>query len=84
MKGARNVAERRILFMKGVGSLVAGNLPAEALKEGEANLAGLQSDREALLFMTKIGLAAGKPGAAQRFIAGALGMRRGSGGGDGE
>lgn len=77
MKEAGSVAKRRDLFMKGVRSLQAGNLPVEALAAGEANISGLESDRETLLFMTKIALAAGKPAAAQRYISRALGMRHG-------
>ncbi len=77
MKEAGSVAKRRDLFMKGVKSLQAGNLPVDALSEGEANMSGLESDRDTLLFMTRIALAAGKPEIAQRFISRALGMHSG-------
>lgn len=77
MKEAGSVSNRRDLFMKGVKSLQAGNLPIEALSAGEANISGLESDRETLLFMTRIALAAGKPGIAQRYISRALGMHSG-------
>ncbi len=83
MKEADSVAKRRDLFMKGVRSLQAGNLPVEALTEGDANMSGLESDRETLLFMTRIALGAGRPGAAQRFISRALGMGHGPGQGGG-
>jgi len=78
IKEADSVAKRRDLFMKGVRSLLAGNLPVEALAEGEAHMAGLESDRETLLFMTRTALAAGKPAVAQRFISRALGMQQGA------
>ena len=77
MKESDSVAKRRVFFMKGVKSLQAGNLPVEALAEGEANIHGLESDRDTLLFMTRIALAAGKPGIAQRFVSRALGMHSG-------
>ncbi|MRR56094.1 MAG: hypothetical protein EG822_16600 [Deltaproteobacteria bacterium] len=78
MKEVDSVVKRRDLFIKGVRSLQAGNLPAEALTEGEANISGLEADRETLLFMTKIALAAGNPAAAQRFISKALGRSHGN------
>lgn len=83
MKEAGSVAKRRELFMKGVKALQSGNLPVEALTEGEANMTGLESDRETLLFMTRIALGAGRPAAAQRFISRALGMHHGPGRGGG-
>lgn len=84
MGEADSVAKRRDLFMKGVKALQAGNLPAEALTEGEANMTGLETDRETLLFMTRTALGAGRPAAAQRFISRALGMHHGPGKDGGE
>jgi len=83
MKEAGSVAQRRDLFVKRVKTLLAGNLPVDALTEGEANMSGLEEDRETLLFMTRTALGAGRPAAAQRFISRALGMQHGSGRGGG-
>jgi polysaccharide biosynthesis protein PelB len=76
MKTAKGLTERRALFMRGVQVLQSGNLAGEALTAGEANIYGVQSDRQVLLFMTKIALAAGKPAIAEHYIKKALGMER--------
>ena len=76
MKKAKGLSERRELFMRGVRLLQSGNLAGEALAAGEANISGVESDRQVLLFMTKIALAAGKPAIAERYIKKALGMER--------
>lgn len=67
-------AERRAHFLKGVQTLQSGNLPLEALQQGERHLAPLAQDQETLMVMTRIALAAGKPDKAQTFIRRALGM----------
>jgi len=74
MKGAEGLARRRELFFSGVRTLQAGNLPQEAFDAGEKYLNGLASDRATLIFLTKVGLAAGQPARAQRIIKKALGM----------
>lgn len=74
MKQATGMTRRRELFIKGVRTLQSGNLPVEALDTGERNLDGLSGDREALVFLTRVGLAAGKPERAQQLIKRALKM----------
>lgn len=75
MKQATGNTLKRDFFIKGVKTLQSGNLPVEALDAGERHLNGLADDRETLIFLTKVGLAAGKPDRAQRFIKRALKMR---------
>jgi hypothetical protein len=75
MKLATNNSLKRELFIKGVRTLQSGNLPVEAFEAGERYLNGLADDRDALVFLTKVGLAAGKPDRAQRLIKRALKMR---------
>jgi hypothetical protein len=76
MKEAKGLTERRALFMRGVLVLQSGNLAGEALAAGEANIYGVEPDRQVLLFMTRIALAAGKPAIAEFYIRKALGMGR--------
>ena len=74
MKKAETLAKRRELFFSGVRTLQAGNLPLEAFDAGEKHLNGLATDRPTLIFLTRVGLAAGQPARAQRIIKRALGM----------
>jgi len=74
MHKAATVKQRRELFMKGVRTLQAGNLPLEALRAGEQHLDGLSGDRSTLIFLTRVSLAANQPARAQYFIRKALGM----------
>lgn len=60
-------AQQRELFIKGIASLQAGNLMAEALQSAERELGELDSDREVLKFLTRLALAAGKPAVAERY-----------------
>lgn len=71
---ANDIKERRALFMQGVKTLQSGNLLDEALAAADRNMAGLDRDRETLLFLTRLSLAAGSPERAQRYIRRALGM----------
>lgn len=71
---AATVQQRRDLFMKGVRTLQAGNLPVEAFRAGEQHMDGLSDDRATLIFMTKVSLSANQPKRAQHFIRKALGM----------
>ena len=75
MKAARTIGRRRELFVKGVRALQSGNMSVEAFETGERNIDGLAEDRDTLVFMTKAGLAAGKPEGAQRMIKRALKMK---------
>jgi len=74
MKQADTLAKRRELFFRAVRTLQAGNLPKEAFEAGERNIDGLYSDRDTLMFLTKVGLSAGLPARSQRLVRRALGM----------
>ena len=74
MRKAATIKQRRELFIKGVRTFQAGNLPLEALRAGEQHLDGLSGDRSTLIFLTKVSLAANQPERAQYFIRKALGM----------
>lgn len=74
MGRASNISERRKMFMQGVRTLQAGNLPLEALEAGEKHIDGLAADRATLIFLTRVSLAANQPARAQGFIKRALGM----------
>lgn len=74
MRRAGSIRQRRELFMAGVRTLQAANLPLEALNAGERHLNGLARDRETLIFLTRVGLAANQPERAQNIIRKALGM----------
>lgn len=74
MHASTTLAARRELFMRGVATLQAGNLPGEAFDQGERNLNGLTGDRATLIFLTRAGLAANQPARAETIIRKALGM----------
>ena len=74
MKQADTLAKRRELFFRAVRMLQAGNQPKEAFEAGERNIDGLHSDRATLIFLIRVGLAAGQPASAQRLVKRALGM----------
>ena len=76
MKKSHNLAKRRELFFRAVQTLQAGNLPKEAFEAGERNIDGLHSDRATLVFLTRIGMAAGQPARAERLVRRALGMEK--------
>lgn len=76
MQGSGNLVARRELFMRGVRTLQAGNLPQEAFAQGESHLGALAGDRATLIFLTRVGLSANQPARAQALIRRALGMRR--------
>lgn len=77
MKQADSLEKRRKLFFRAVRTLQAGNLPREAFDSGERNIDGLYSDRTTLIFLTRVGLAAGQTARAQRLVRRALGMETG-------
>jgi len=76
MKQSVTLEKRRELFFRAVRTLQAGNLPKEAFEAGERNIDGLYFDRATLIFLTKVGLAAGQPARAQRLVRRALGMEK--------
>ena len=59
---------RRKWFIAALKSLQAGNLPEEALAAGEKHLSGLGNDRDTLMFMARLALAAGKGRIAQSYL----------------
>lgn len=67
-------SEKRRIFLAGVQSLVSGNLPGEAFTAAEANLDALVLDRELLIFMTRLALAANRPERARHYIRMSLDM----------
>ncbi|MHB8056763.1 MAG: hypothetical protein ACYDHC_02585 [Desulfuromonadaceae bacterium] len=74
MKLADSLSKRRKLFFCAVRKLQAGNLPKEAFEAGERNIGGLHSDRATLIFLTRVGLAAGLTARAERLVRRAMGM----------
>ncbi len=74
MAAATTRTAKRAAFIRGVQTLQSGNLVREALRAGEEHLGPLAHDREALVVMTRIALAADRPDKAQIFIKRALGI----------
>jgi outer membrane PBP1 activator LpoA protein len=74
MQRSTNSNQRRRFFLSGVRALQSGNLIAEALAAGESHINGLAKDRETLLFMARLALAANRPERSQLYIRHALGM----------
>lgn len=74
MQKSRDTRRRRHFFLAGVRTLQSGNLVAEALAAGESHINGLAHDREVLLFMARLALAANRPERSQLYIRRALGM----------
>lgn len=80
MQKSSGLRQRRHLFQSGVRALQSGNLMAEALAAGESRINGLAEDRETLLFMARLALAANRPDRSQVYIRRALGMATADGG----
>jgi hypothetical protein len=74
MPNTGDIKERRALFIQGLKTLQSGNFLAEALASADLNIDDLDRDRETLLFLTRLSLAAGDLGRAQRYIKKSLGM----------
>lgn len=74
MQGSPTARQKRHYFLAGVKALQSGNLVAEALAAGEQRINGLAGDRETLLFMARLALAANRPDRSQFYIRRALGM----------
>ena len=74
MQGSPAARQKRHYFLAGVRALQSGNLVAEALTAGELHINGLAGDRETLLFMARLALAANRPDRSQFYIRRALGM----------
>lgn len=74
MQGSPTARQKRQFFLAGVRALQSGDLVAEALAAGERHINGLTGDRETLLFMARLALAANRPDRSQFYIRHALGM----------
>ena len=68
------IQQQRYFFLSGIRALQSGNLVTEALAAGETHINGLAKDRETLLFMARLALAANRPDRSQVYIRRALGM----------
>lgn len=68
MKGAGSLEARRDNFMTALRTLQAGGMYQEALAAADANLGALATDRQTLLFLTKLAQSANRPDAAQRYV----------------
>lgn len=74
MRKSSDNRRRRHFFLAGARALQSGNLVAEALAAGDNHINGLAHDREILLFMARLALAANRPERSQFYIRRALGM----------
>jgi len=75
---AAGLNQKRVYFLAGVRTLQSGNLLAEALTAAERHLdAGLAHDRQTLLYLTRLALAANRPDLAQKYVRRALGLSSG-------
>jgi len=76
-KGMANAAgrnEQRRLFLSGIRTLQSGNLLQEAMAAAEKYYQPLSDDRQTLLAMTRLALAANRPDLARKYVRRALGM----------
>jgi len=65
---AASESQARALYLEGVHALQSGNLPREALAAAEEQLGPLANDPQILLELSRLGLAAGRPDAAARYM----------------
>lgn len=65
---AREPLEARRLYLEGVHSLQAGDLPAEALAAAEKELGSLAGDEEVMLELVRLARAANRPDVAARYM----------------
>ena len=73
--------EKRRLFTAALSALQSGNQLHEALRLAESQIGVLADDRETLVFVTRLALAANRPEVAQKYVRKALGMRQAKAGG---
>lgn len=71
----KSLPEKRRLFIAALASLQSGNMPLDALSLGERQIGPLRDDRETLVFLTRLALAANRPEIAQKYVKRALGMK---------
>ncbi|BCA78835.1 hypothetical protein [Desulfuromonas sp. AOP6] len=74
MRTAASLEQRRSLFFKAIRVLQEGNLLMEALAAADAHIGPLAGDRETLIFLSRLALAANRPDLAQVYIRRALGI----------
>lgn len=74
MAAAASRDEQRRLFLNGIKTLQSGNLLQEAVAAAEKYHQPLSGDRQTLLTLTRLALAANRPDLAQRYVRRALGM----------
>lgn len=67
--------EQRRLFLSGIRTLQSGNLLQEAVAAAEKYQQPLSGDRQTLLALTRLALAANRPDLAQKYVRRALGMQ---------
>ena len=65
---AKDIDEKRELFLRGVSTLQSGNLLREALQAADAHIGDLKDDEQTLTRLTRLALAANDPARAQRYI----------------
>ncbi|MSM38413.1 MAG: hypothetical protein GJT30_02140 [Geobacter sp.] len=75
--------QRRRLYLKGVRTLQAGNLVEEALAAADQYMGAIQVDRDTLIYLTRLALAANRPAKAQEYVKRALGEKTRAEGGNG-
>ncbi len=75
MAKRNSLPEKKRLFIAALASLQSGNQPLEALKMAESHIGIFGNDRETLMFVTRLALAANRPEVAQKYVRRALGMR---------
>jgi len=79
MQSSAGLSQKRVCFLAGVRTLQSGNLLIEALAAAERHLdAGLAHDRQTLLYLTRLSLAANRPDLAQKYVRRALGLPSGA------
>ncbi len=67
--------QKRRLFFAAIASLQSGNKPVDALALAERNIETFKDDRETLVFVTRVALAANRPQVAQKYVKRALRIR---------
>lgn len=75
MSSATDIGRRREFFIKGVRTLQSGNMLKEAIDAADRHLGGLNGDRETMMVLARVALAAGRPDKAQKYVRLALGMK---------
>lgn len=74
MTAAANRDEQRRLFLSGIRTLQSGNLLQEAVAAAQKYQQPLSGDRQTLLALTRLALAANRHDLAQQYVRRALGM----------